>query len=322
MNRFILLLLIPFLLPHNIIAKVRLLTFHCNKPQFIELQGRAFTKFLEDDYEIIVINDAKTPAMQQKIQAACEANGMKCIRFEPNWHIEDPLTTRIFDWLHNPRIYSLHYFSEKTKECIADQPSVRHSHAIQYALEKFGYDHDDIVALVDGDVFPIRPLNIRELLKNKDIVAVRKRLPDDPEDPLMRAQIDYLWVTFAAFHPRKIPNVRELQFQVDVIHDVIHDTGSASFHYLTKYPHLRVEWAPRFVSSSLAQLSAATLLEMGFDDLGIKFIKTLPSRHFVEFYLNHSLLHFSNSCWDHEGYQEKTWYVNTFMDQLLDEDEL
>jgi hypothetical protein len=142
-------------------------------------------------------------------------------------------------------------------------------------------------------------------------------LPDDPEDPLTQAQIDYLWVTFAAFHPRKIPDARQLQFQVDLIHDVIHDTGSASFHYLAKHPFVRVGWHPRYVSSSLAQQSVAKLEQMGWSELEIQFIKTLPSRHFVEFYLDHSLLHFSNSCWDHEGYQEKTWYVNDFFDRLL-----
>ncbi|HEV7738586.1 MAG TPA: hypothetical protein VGO47_14595 [Chlamydiales bacterium] len=321
MNKCILILMFfSFLTPVDVLAKIRLLTFHCNKPQFLELQCATFSKFLEDEYELIVINDAKTPALEKKIKSVCDSHGIQCVRYEPEWHAKAPLTSRILDWLHNPRVYSLHYFYEKTKDCIADQPSVRHSHVIQYALERFGYDHDDIIALVDGDVFPIRSMNIRQLLKDRDIVAVQKRLPNDPEDPLTKAQIDYLWVTFAAFDPRKIPSPRELQFQVDVIDGVIHDTGSASYHYLVSHPNLRVDLHPRYVSNALAKFMVPELLEKGFSSQEIQFIKTLPSRHFVEFYINHCLLHFANSCWDHEGYQEKTWYVNNFIDQLLEEE--
>ncbi len=44
-------------------AKVLLFTFAYNRPELIELQYKTFKKFLLDDYELIVINDAKSPDM-------------------------------------------------------------------------------------------------------------------------------------------------------------------------------------------------------------------------------------------------------------------
>lgn len=301
----------------DLCAKVRFLTFHYNKPEFIKLQYETLAKFVQNDYELIVINDAKSPALENEIELMCKQYGIPCIRYEQSWHQQEPLNFLILDWLNNPDIYSYHFFNENTIECIANQPSVRHSHVICYALEKFGYDHDDIVVLLDGDVFPIRPIDVRELLKDRDIVAVRKRLPESSADPLTIDKIDYLWVTFAAFNPSKIPNARELQFQVDLINNKIHDTGAASYHYLAQYPYLKFTLFPRYSSHSLAQLGLNELIRMGFRQNEIDFIKKLPSRHFVEFYVGHRLLHFSNSCWDHPGYQEKTAYVQEFINKLL-----
>lgn len=298
-------------------AKIRIITFHCNKPEFLELQAKTFSKFMQNDYDFIVINDAKTEALEKDIRKICDAYGIQCVRYDPSLHETDPLNFRILDWLHSPDIYSLHFFEEKTIKCISNQPSVRHSHLIQYALTMFGYGHNDIVAIVDGDVFPIRPFNIRHLLENRDIVAVRKRLPENEDDPLTKAQIDYLWVTFAAFNPKKIPDAKELQFQVDLIGDVIHDTGAASYHYLISHPEVSVSLFPRVSSQSLAPLTKHALKQQGFKSHEINFIKSLPSRHFVEFYADHKLLHFSNSCFDLPGYREKMLYVETFVNKLL-----
>lgn len=298
-------------------ATVRLLTFHCNKPEFIQLQCETFQKFVEDDYELIVINDAKTQELEQAIEKMCDRYHVRCVRYLQEWHLSDPLNLRILEWLQNPQIYSYHAFFERRIACIANQPSVRHSHVLQYALENFGYHHDDIIALIDGDVFPIRPINIRKLLGDRDIVAVRKRLPGDVDDPLTRDQIDYLWVTFVAFHPRKIPDVRDLQFQVDLIQNKIHDTGSATYHYLQNHPDLSLTLFPRSSSQQLGRFAPRILEKMGFNPREIQFIKGMPEGQFVEVYVDHKLLHFCNSCWDHWGYQQKTRYVKQFIDEII-----
>ena len=75
------------LAPLALFAKVRILTFHYNRPDFLEYQMRAFQKYLLDDYEVIVFNDAKDAGNECAIRSFCEEHGILCVRFEPEWHL-------------------------------------------------------------------------------------------------------------------------------------------------------------------------------------------------------------------------------------------
>lgn len=44
--------------------------------------------------------------------------------------------------------------------------------SVAEALERFGYGHDDLIAVVRGDFFPIRPVYFRELFKEDQILTV------------------------------------------------------------------------------------------------------------------------------------------------------
>ena len=53
----------------NVNAKVLLITHAYNQPEFIKWQDAALKKFLKDEYEYVVFNDASNLAMQQRIEA-------------------------------------------------------------------------------------------------------------------------------------------------------------------------------------------------------------------------------------------------------------
>ena len=76
------------ILSNRVSAKVRFLTFHYNHPEFIEIQYQTFQKFMMDDYELIVFNDAKDPKFEIAIRETCEKYGIPCIRFQQEWHRE------------------------------------------------------------------------------------------------------------------------------------------------------------------------------------------------------------------------------------------
>ena len=63
----------------SIHGKVRILTFHCNKPEYILLQNLAFSHFMKEDYEMIVFNDAKDSEMNDKITKNFIDLGIKCV---------------------------------------------------------------------------------------------------------------------------------------------------------------------------------------------------------------------------------------------------
>ncbi len=288
-------------------AAIRLLTFHVNRPDFIEIQHKTFNKFMQDEYELIVFNDAKTPELEAQIREVCEKCGILCIRYEQEWHQLDPLNDRIRQWLIDPKITSsLSFLGDPSI-----QPSVRHCHVIQYALDHFGYDHDDIVALVDGDLFPIRPIYLRELLSDCSMVGAQRVMGD----------IDYFWVIFTAFNPKLMPNKYDLKFNTSVIHNTLHDSGSETYHYLKNNPSVLAHKWTGHSSIAFEGLSTFELQLHGFNDSEIRLTRNLQVPVPVEFHLDHRFLHFCASSFHYEGYEEKLRWVQKFLDEILESNE-
>lgn len=71
--------LILFFLIVKASAQILLFTFAYNLTDFIEIQYKTFRKFLKDDYELIVINDADNPEMVDQILDICNKYDLRCI---------------------------------------------------------------------------------------------------------------------------------------------------------------------------------------------------------------------------------------------------
>ncbi|MCI5051964.1 MAG: hypothetical protein MRY21_02355 [Simkaniaceae bacterium] len=293
-------------------SKIRIVTFHFNKPNFLELQIKCLNHFLSEDYELIVINDAVEDGIRNKIAAICSQNNVQHIFFKQEWHEKNRINELILDVLERPGIYS-HISSfqntELTLSKIANQPSVRHSHAIQYALEHFGYNHDDIFVILDGDAFPIRRLDIRQMMGNHDIIGM-KRSPWGED-------IEYLWVPFIAIHFHNLPNREELQFYLDEINGNLQDTGSHSYHYLQKYPQVSVKMYEHQASSRYQSWLSDHVYNCGFNKEQMWLIYRLPSHLSVEFAMDKRILHYAGSSFDPAGKNFKETIVEVFFEKIL-----
>ena len=182
-------LFLTFVFHTQVFAKIRILTFHCNQSDFIELQYKTLIKFLKDDFELLVFNDAITKENEQSIEDICNKYQIKCIRFQQEWHLTDPLNCYLKMRLEEPSTIGTWGWNASTSiEEIGNNPSVRHNHVIQYALDHYGYDHDDMVVIMDGDNFLIKPLSIRELLNSNHIIAF-DRWPDELAEKKMSIAI-------------------------------------------------------------------------------------------------------------------------------------
>ncbi|HSX10879.1 MAG TPA: hypothetical protein VLF94_04095 [Chlamydiales bacterium] len=306
-------------------STVRILTFHYNQADFVEMQYKALRKFLEDDFELIVFNDARTPDNEQGIKAACDKHGIKCVRFEPEWHFSDPLNSYLQSRLQEKSTVPIWGWNASTSITeIANNPSVRHSHVIQYALDHYGYNHDDIVVIMDGDCFVLKPLSIRELLGSDDLIAFNQR-----NDPLGAMQISVLqgeemfWVVFMAFCPSKLPNPRELHLNVDVISGCHHlpentlgDTGAAVYKYLQKYPHLRTTAYYWQYSWVFRKFTNKELKEMGFNKFLIHFIYAIAPGD-VQLFLRQTFMHFGAVSAEDVNHKQKVRCLAKLMDELL-----
>jgi hypothetical protein len=290
-------------------GKVRLLTFHFNKPELISLQHRAFKKFMQDDYELIVFNDAKTSELEAAIKAECERCGIKCVRYEQEWHGLNALTDQVLKYQQDPSVVKMPYFFASSREEIAQQPSVRHCHVIQYALEGFGYEHDDIVAIVDGDLFPMRPISLRQMMQNTPIVASMKPEVDVP----------YFWVTFIAMDMPKLPDKRELTLSLGCINGVMHDSGAQSYFYIKSHPEVHYKGFSVINSAQVSALDPATLkAQYRFSSEESELIRTVTQNEVdIDFQIEGRFLHMRGS--HNEWYmQRKQAEVTAFFERLLD----
>jgi diphthamide synthase (EF-2-diphthine--ammonia ligase) len=95
-------ILLTFLFCTNLHAKVRILTFHYNQADFIEMQYKTLSKFLKDDFELIVFNDARTEKNKKWIERVCDQYQIKCVRYEPQWHLTNPLNAYLKMRLEEP----------------------------------------------------------------------------------------------------------------------------------------------------------------------------------------------------------------------------
>lgn len=295
-------------------AKIRLITFHYNEPRFIEMQAKLLRKFMKDDYELIVFNDAKLPEHEIAIANICDKLGIPCHRFEQHWHLKNPLNDYIKGLLDNPDIHTHLDFKSVDLDgtvpmaAIAQQPSIRHCHVIQYALDHYGYCHDDIVVLMDGDIFPIRPIRLRKMMAESALLGIQRLIKEE--------NIDYLWVPFIAFDPRKIPTIADLKFHADVIQGKLHDSGAHTYHFLKANPHLSVKKYLGTTSTGYYHWTSAQIRAAGFSAAEAALIKNLPWPQSVEFHLDKHLLHYGASSFELEGHQEKTQCVMNFINKI------
>lgn len=287
-------------------GKVRFLTFQYNKPELIKIQYLMLKKFIKDDFELIVFNDANDPVFSEEIQNICKINGIKCVNYPQDLHLTHRLNDQIAEWLKDPSINNIHAFISPEPSDIGKQPSVRHCHVIDYALRKFGYNHDDIVVLIDGDAFPIRKMSVRSLLKKHQIVGIQKSC----------ANINYLWVVFTAFKPKALPNLKDFKFDIALVKGIIHDTGSSTYFYLKNNRKIKFLKIPGVTGSTLIGNSEEKLLEEGYTAAEVRLIKKndLPP---VEFHLGKKLFHFSTSSFNLDGHIKKEENFKEFCDEIL-----
>lgn len=285
-------------------AKIRILTFHYNLPELIEIQHKTLQKYVSDDYELIVFNDAKDPKIEKEIQDTCNRYGILCIRFEPEWHLRDPLNTLIEEW-ERKKCYSHSHIGPIIPY---QHVSVRHCHVLQYALDNFGRNHNDLVVILDGDCFPVRPLSLRSVLGSNAIAGIRKE----------QGGIEYLWVVFTIFNPQIIPN--DLSFRIALINNEIHDTGSYTHLFLKNHPEIR--WQ-QFRGGNTSRFYHKTDKHLkkhcGFTSKEIALLRDLDSlKGFpwpitVEFHVHNNFIHLGNSASGLPGAEEKMNCIKRFL---------
>ncbi len=271
-------------------ARLLVMTHSHNRPDFIKIQYHTFKKFLKDDYEFIVFNDAPSDNMRQQIEQMCNKYGLRCIRIPQEIHT--------YAYLHRlPRERFNH-------------PCVRCANVVQYSLNEYGLAHDDLVAIIDSDMFLVKEFSIRDYMNQKDLAGVHQTRDNN---------VEYIWNGLIFFDMRTLPNKPLINFNCGEVNNTPVDVGGQMHHYLKHTPEARVRFIQQDYVANHAHKSIAMLLNMGFSHAMAQFIRANPP--VVELYADGAFVHYrSGTNWDRKSaryHLDKTVVFNQLIERLL-----
>lgn len=307
MKNYILYFFIPFFLTNSFDAKVLLITHNYNSPEFIELQYKTFKKFIEDDYEYVVFNDANNEGMAKQIKAMCDKHAITCVRVPQEIHTRPYLPRQPGDPLQ--------------------RPNIRHANCVQYSFDILGFNFDGIVIVIDCDMLLIRSLNFEEYMSDKNIAAYIKGADNN---------VSYLCPVLSIFKMNSLPEPYSLNFNCGVTDGASVDSGGWTHFYLKKYRNqlhiVDVNYLPSYdlwlgnhdinrpVDHSVSEIIKIThYKELGFNNKEIKFLLQKPDT--FELFLDKKFIHYHGiTNYTHQSaeyHNRKLLLFKNFVDDLL-----
>ncbi len=299
----ILLIILGFGWSLEVAPKILIFTYSYNRPDFIVLQDRTFKRFLKDDYEFVVFNDARDPNMVLAIQTICEQLGIKCILIPQEIH-DRPYLQR------PPGDHDYH------------SPSTRNCNIVHYSLDTLGFDYHDIVALVDADLFLVKEFSIHDYLKDYNLAGYTRT----------RGAINYLWIGLVFLDMATMPNKRTINFNCGMVENTVVDSGGHSYYYLRDNPQAKVAY---FNELCLSDFVCQNYELRNYDDCHTQSFQELENRGYspsiisfiqagpvdMELFLNGTFLHYSGACnWAgrSSGYHyDKSQILNNFIEAIF-----
>lgn len=282
-------------------ADVLIITHCYTRPDFIVVQKKLFEKFLSDNYEYVVFNDASTPEMASSIQEVCDQQNLLCIRVPQE-------------------IHKLPYLPRLPKEPW-NGANVRHANCVQFSLDVLGFDHQGIVYIIDSDMFLIRPMSISDYMNDKDIAAFTKTAPHG---------VFCLCPALCLLNMKKLPEIKSINFNCGRVNGSIVDSGGWSHYYLAAHPELVVTSVSTLYSHQLFladthvhKVANTTLSDLeksvaysklGFNEAEIRFLLKKP--HTFEFYLDNMFLHFRGGSTLDLHEQHKNRIFSEFLSEI------
>lgn len=250
------------------------------------MQHALFKKFLKEEFRFVVFNDANIPENEKKINDMCVALGVECIRIPQKIHTL-PYMQRINgeNWNH---------------------PSVRNSNVVQYSMDNYGFNHDDILVLLDSDLFLVNEFSIRDYLRDYDMAGCLHSRGKGS------SFVDYLWIGLIFIDMKKVRNIRTICFNTGRINDIPVDAGGYTHYFLKNNPENKIR---HFGSCPISEFfcnmckknnksycthNTELLINDGFNGIEIEFIQSGITNS--EFFIGNSFFHYrGGSNWDNQS---------------------
>ena len=205
-------LLILFIIYTNHLhTKLLIITHNYNQPSFIALQYKAFKKFLRNEFDYVVFNDATDPLLAEQIHDSCKKIAIPCYRV--------PQENRTSPYV-KLNLNKGHFWA-----------AARHGQAIQYSLDTCGFRHPGLVMIIDSDMFLIKTFDAEKLIDGYDIAGLRQ---------VRDNTITYLWGGLLIFNMNNLQDKEKISFSNGLINGTYVDSCGFLHYYLKDHPRLKI----------------------------------------------------------------------------------
>lgn len=178
--------------------KVKIFTLANVRPDFIEIQYDSIKKFVTDEVEYVVFNNARNDNKRFKlINEICQRLGVECIEVKGKYD------------KHN-------------------DPSVIVANSLNYLWKNYLYNEKDLLFYIDSDMFFVKKISVNDLMDGHNFAFVPNYRGKDFE-------VLYPWTGLMCFNMNTLPNPSELVWDAGSVLGYGVDVGGLNHYYLKKY---------------------------------------------------------------------------------------
>jgi len=212
---------------------VLIIMSHFARPDFIRVQHHYFRTFLKENHTVVVVNDAiEEPSYRNGFRADIrdairrEAASLGLV------HVAVPAA------LHEP---DSGYLGPATTVIGTLNAAHRCAIAVQYAYTEIVRKWPGYVLLLDGDMWPVAPASVRELLGENHIAGSKQQRATPTA-----GTIYYMWNGLVAFNMATFPVAAqaEFNFYLGKVEGIMTDVGGQNFYFFEKHASktVKVRW--------------------------------------------------------------------------------
>lgn len=175
---------------------VQIFTSVVNRPQFLELQVKLFSKFLENDYQFHVVYDnGIDKKVLKEFENICQNNNLILHKADDSVIHKNPSTcvSKVVKWIYDELILKIY--------------------------------HDDICIIVDSDMFLIDKFNVENYILEYPIAGI----------PQYREHVKYISSQLIIFNMEEIIKIdKNIDFMDGTIENQHVDSGGATYYWIKK----------------------------------------------------------------------------------------
>lgn len=266
---------------------IKIYTYFHKRPDFADIQIRSLRKYLQEDYELTVFNNAKFDADKNnynEINRICNNYGVIVMDIEKEQSkidfyqgFEDRLIGKIphggAKIFHDNGQYS--------------SPNVAVAYSLCYIWDKFMAKETGKTVFLQHDMFLMEPINFADYMQDSTLCYIPQSRTREDGTP-----IHYMWNTFFLADISKLPAPETINWWCGGVDGIPVDVGGQTYKYLEDHPEIK-------------------LRKIGFDGFG-------PFGSQLIKLGDKSLLHYyRGSNWDHrtgDWHDNKTKWLTEILD--------